>query len=119
MDDFGTGYSSLGYLWQFGFDKIKIDRSFIAGLESNSEKTREILATIIMLGHRLEMSVTAEGIETEEQARMLYSLDCDYLQGYHYSRPLPEQDLAAYMIGHSRLQLDMRSVPTMELEKAV
>ena len=71
MDDFGTGYSSLGYLWQFGFDKLKIDRSFVAALEADEARAREILDTIISLGHKLDMTVTAEGIETERQARVL------------------------------------------------
>lgn len=102
MDDFGTGYSSLGYLWQFGFDKIKIDRSFIAGLETNNSKTREILDTIVMLGHRLDMTVTAEGIETAEQARQICELKCDYLQGYHFSKPLPPSELPAYMLSLTR-----------------
>ena len=71
MDDFGTGYSSLGYLWQFRFDKLKIDQSFISALNHNEKKAREILDTIIMLGHKLEMTVTAEGIETAHQAEVL------------------------------------------------
>lgn len=98
MDDFGTGYSSLGYLWQFGFDKLKIDRSFIEGLENHCEKTREILDTIIMLGHRLGMTVTAEGIETEKQASTLSSLQCDYFQGFLYGKPMSSPNLAAYIL---------------------
>lgn len=98
MDDFGTGYSSLGYLWQFGFDKLKIDRAFIRGLDAESEKTREILGTIIMLGHRLDMIVTAEGIETEGQAELLSSLACDQLQGYLFGKPMPKEDLPAFFL---------------------
>ena len=71
MDDFGTGYSSLGYLWQFGFDKLKIDRSFVAALDVHDQQARDILDIIIMLGHKLDMKVTAEGIETEHQASIL------------------------------------------------
>ena len=55
MDDFGTGYSSLGYLWQFGFDRLKIDRSFISGISANPDKAHDIIGTIIALGHRLDM----------------------------------------------------------------
>ena len=69
MDDFGTGYSSLGYLWQFRLDKLKIDRSFVAALNHHDKKARDILDTIIMLGHKLEMTVTAEGIETAAPSR--------------------------------------------------
>ena len=98
MDDFGTGYSSLGYLWQFGFDKLKIDRSFICGLDQNSEKTMEILETIIMLGHRLGMTVTAEGIENEAQAEALAKLHCDQFQGFLYGKPIPQDELPAYML---------------------
>lgn len=99
MDDFGTGYSSLGYLWQFGFDKIKIDRSFVTGLATEPEKMRDILATIVILGHRMDMKVTLEGIETKEQEQQIRDLPCDYLQGFLYSRPLPETELAAYLLG--------------------
>lgn len=98
MDDFGTGYSSLGYLWQFGFDKLKIDRSFITGLDHNTEKALEILDTIIMLGHRLNMTVTAEGIESENQADLLAELECDHFQGYLFGRPMPQEDLPGYLL---------------------
>lgn len=98
MDDFGTGYSSLGYLWQFGFNKLKIDRSFIAGLENESRKPVEIIDTIIMLGHKLDMTVTAEGIETERQAKYLADLECDHFQGYLYGRPMNREDLAPYLL---------------------
>ena len=98
MDDFGTGYSSLGYLWQYGFDKIKIDRSFILGLDTDTARVSEILDTIIMLGHRLNLKVTAEGIETERQARMLSEMSCDQFQGYLYGRPMPPGDLPGFIL---------------------
>ncbi len=98
MDDFGTGYSSLGYLWQFGFDKLKIDRSFVAALDARDPRAREIIDTIIMLGHKLEMTVTAEGIETDYHASVLSELACDHFQGYLYGRPAPARDLAAFLI---------------------
>jgi EAL domain-containing protein (putative c-di-GMP-specific phosphodiesterase class I) len=94
MDDFGTGYSSLAYLWQFGFDKLKIDRSFVTALGVDAQKAREVLDTIVMLAHRLGMRVTAEGIETERQAAVLEILSCDQFQGYLYGRPAPVGDLA-------------------------
>ena len=98
MDDFGTGYSSLGYLWQFGFDKLKIDRSFVAALDVDPKKAREILETIVMLAHRLDMTVTAEGIETEAQALVLDTLGCDQLQGYFYGRPGPADAIAPLLL---------------------
>ena len=98
MDDFGTGYSSLGYLWQFGFDKLKIDRSFVLALEADEGRARAILDTVISLGHKLDMSVTAEGVETERQAQVLRALSVDIFQGYLYGRPAPSADLAGYLL---------------------
>jgi EAL domain-containing protein (putative c-di-GMP-specific phosphodiesterase class I) len=97
MDDFGTGYSSLGYLWKFGFDKLKIDRSFVSALNDDHVRAREILDTIIMLGHKLDMSVTAEGIETEHQAEILTSLACDHFQGYLYGKPGSLSQIAPFL----------------------
>lgn len=108
MDDFGSGYSSLGYLWQFGFDKLKIDRSFISGLSHDQAKVREILDTIIMLGHRLEMTVTAEGVETESQARLLEELSCDHFQGFLYGKPMEPEDLAAFVM--TNLGSELRAI---------
>jgi EAL domain-containing protein (putative c-di-GMP-specific phosphodiesterase class I) len=98
MDDFGTGYSSLSYLWRFPFDKIKIDRSFMQAFEAKDVNVANILRTIIALGHSLKMRVTAEGVETAKQARLLRGLACDYIQGFHYGHPLPEIDVAATIL---------------------
>lgn len=100
LDDFGTGYSSLGYLWQFPFDKLKVDKSFMNDLTVEGGKSREILATIIALGRVLDMEVIAEGVETKEQAAVLCDLQCDMIQGYLYGRPMPEEELGAVLIGH-------------------
>jgi|GEM_PF-2305816 len=105
MDDFGTGYSSLAYLWQFGFDKLKIDRSFITALDVDPVKARELLDTIVMLAHKLDMKVTAEGIEAESQARVLSELACDQFQGYLYGRPAPAADLPAVLLRRAGAQL--------------
>jgi diguanylate cyclase (GGDEF)-like protein len=102
MDDFGTGYSSLGYLWQFGFDKLKIDRSFVMALDADEARAREVLDTIVVLGHKLDMRVTAEGIQTERQAEVLTALGCDHLQGFLYARPLPATELAAFLLRSRR-----------------
>ncbi|ALK08653.1 putative bifunctional diguanylate cyclase/phosphodiesterase [Blastochloris viridis] len=98
MDDFGTGYSSLGYLWRFPFDKIKIDRSFMIGWEARDQHISHILRTIVALGHTLDMQVTAEGVEMAEQAALLRGMGCDFLQGFHFSRPLPEAEVAPYLM---------------------
>jgi EAL domain-containing protein (putative c-di-GMP-specific phosphodiesterase class I) len=98
MDDFGTGYSSLGYLWRFPFDKIKIDRSFMIGWEARDRHVAHILRTIVSLGRTLDMLVTAEGVEAAEQASLLRELGCDFLQGYHFSRPLPEAEVLPYLL---------------------
>lgn len=95
MDDFGTGYSSLGYLNSFPFDKIKIDKSFIADLMV--EKSNAIVRSVIGLGQSLKMVTTAEGVETAEQARFLRREGCQQVQGYFYSRPLPLAEMAALL----------------------
>ena len=101
MDDFGTGYSSLGYLWRYGFDKLKIDRSFVVGLGSDAARSKEIIDTIIVLAHRLDMSVTVEGIETETEAEVILGLDGDQVQGFLFGRPMPASDLPAFLLGNT------------------
>ena len=96
LDDFGTGYSSLGYLQRFPFDKIKIDRSFIQGLE-NSRDAMAIVRTVITLGQNLGMTVTAEGIETPEQYEMLRRENCHQVQGFLLGRPGPAMDIPAVL----------------------
>lgn len=99
MDDFGTGFSSLSYLWRFGFDRIKIDRSFVAALDDAPEKARQIIETIVILGRRMDMKVTAEGVETEAQAQLLRELGCDVLQGFLYGRARPLEQAEARAAG--------------------
>ncbi|MBC3953933.1 bifunctional diguanylate cyclase/phosphodiesterase [Pseudomonas triticifolii] len=88
MDDFGTGYSSLSYLKMFPFDALKIDRSFINEIDTNTQSL-SIVQAIIQLGRSLSMTITAEGVETEQQLACLQSLACDEAQGYHLNRPMP------------------------------
>ena len=85
LDDFGTGYSSLSYLRRYPIDVLKIDRSFIAD--------EPILAAIAGMAHALGLDTVAEGVETEEQLEGVTALSCDYVQGYHLSRPLPADQL--------------------------
>jgi EAL domain-containing protein (putative c-di-GMP-specific phosphodiesterase class I) len=93
MDDFGTGYSSLSYLQSFPFDKIKIDRSFIANL-GRSQQAATIVRAVIALGHGLDLPVVAEGVETKEQLKFLADESCNEIQGYFVGRPKPIADYA-------------------------
>jgi EAL domain-containing protein (putative c-di-GMP-specific phosphodiesterase class I) len=92
LDDFGTGYSSLSYLRSFPFDKIKIDQCFVRDIASSMENQAIVRATI-SLARDLGMKITAEGVETEQQAAILASLGCHEVQGYLYSRPVPASQL--------------------------
>jgi diguanylate cyclase (GGDEF)-like protein len=92
MDDFGTGYSSLSYISEFEFDKIKIDRSFVASIQ-NDERARAIITTIIGLGRALDIMITAEGIETNEQLLLIQAAGCNFGQGYLFGRPVPLSEI--------------------------
>ncbi|MFT8818742.1 MAG: EAL domain-containing protein, partial [Komagataeibacter saccharivorans] len=88
MDDFGTGFSSLSNLAGLPVNEMKIDRSFMVGLES-IEKVRAVVMASVRIGQSLGMTVVAEGVEHEQQRRLLAEMDCDVLQGYMFSKPLP------------------------------
>jgi diguanylate cyclase len=92
VDDFGTGYSSLAYLRQFPLDILKIDRAFVRNIATN-ETDRAVIKALIELAHALNLSVVAEGVETEDQIYWLKDLGCDVLQGYHLGRPVPAKDM--------------------------
>jgi EAL domain-containing protein (putative c-di-GMP-specific phosphodiesterase class I) len=100
LDDFGTGYSSLSYLRRLPLDTIKIDRSFIAGLDDDNSNL-PIVEAVIALAHALGMEVVAEGIETVGQLTRLRGLSCDRGQGYYYARPQPPEALTALLAGGS------------------
>jgi EAL domain-containing protein (putative c-di-GMP-specific phosphodiesterase class I) len=89
VDDFGTGFSSLSYLAKLPINTLKIDRSFIVEMTSTPE-ANALVTMIITLAHSLTLNVVAEGVETEEQSSILRALGCDQMQGYLYSRPVPE-----------------------------
>ena len=97
MDDFGTGYSSLGYLRRFHFSKVKIDRSFVNGLATETQSIA-IVRAIIAMCKSLNIVVTAEGVETEIQADILRLEDCDFLQGFLLGRPTPTRELHTFLL---------------------
>jgi PAS domain S-box-containing protein len=99
IDDFGTGYSSLSYLRRFPMDTLKIDRSFVSNLKSNPEN-REIIRAIIGLARDLGMHVVAEGTETEEEISYLKTLDCEFAQGYFFSKPVDSTCAQALLPGN-------------------
>ncbi len=104
LDDFGTGYSSLSYLQRFPFDKIKIDRSFIWEMEKNAD-SMSIVRAVIALGRSLRITVTAEGVETQQQLALLQSEQCDQAQGFLLGRPLPQRDISK-LLAEPRLNIN-------------
>ena len=90
LDDFGTGYSSLSYLRSYPFDVLKVDRSFVNKI-TNSESDKELVLAIIAMAQGLKLKVVAEGIETNEQYRILKNMRCDFVQGYLLGKPMPKQ----------------------------
>ncbi|QPK64586.1 EAL domain-containing protein [Methylomonas sp. LL1] len=96
LDDFGTGYSSMAYLKKFNIDYLKIDRSFVRDLETDPGD-RAIAEAIVVMAHRLDLKVIAEGVETEAQQAVLAAVGCEYVQGYLYARPMPAEQFMAFV----------------------
>ena len=94
IDDFGTGYSSLSYLNSFPSDLLKIDKSFIDGMDVN-DSSKQFVAMIISIGHVLDLKVISEGVESDEQVEALKNIGCDYVQGYVWGRPMEPEDAKA------------------------
>lgn len=92
LDDFGTGYASLSHLKRFPVDAIKIDRTFVSGLETDADDAA-IVRALLSLGHNLGIEVVAEGVETVFQATFLQRMSCDLVQGYHFGRPMSAEDV--------------------------
>lgn len=96
LDDFGSGFSSFGMLQDYDFDILKIDMSFIRKIGENP-KTKSIVHSIIGMAHEIGIKTVAEGVETEEQVSFLRQSGCDYIQGYYYSKPLPEEEVVEFL----------------------
>jgi EAL domain-containing protein (putative c-di-GMP-specific phosphodiesterase class I) len=106
IDDFGIGYSSLSQLKRFPIDTIKVDRSFIKDLMENKEDAA-ITEAIIAMGKSLKLNVIAEGVETNDQANFLRDHKCDEMQGYYFSKPIPQNEFADLLrTGQGLLQED-------------
>jgi len=115
IDDFGTGYSSLAYLKRFPIDTLKVDRSFIRDIPTDSGDMK-ITRAIIAMAHGLRLKVVAEGVETAEQLQFLRSLSCDAVQGYFLYRPLREDEVADAL----RLnRLTCARTPSSDLDRAI
>jgi EAL domain-containing protein (putative c-di-GMP-specific phosphodiesterase class I) len=113
IDDFGTGYSSLSALKSFPISSLKIDKSFISELADNPDD-QAIAMAVISLGHKLNLRVIAEGVETEQQRRFLLENDCDEMQGYLFSRPLPPDEVAVLLRAQARR--DCPAMPNRETD---
>lgn len=109
LDDFGSGFSSIGYLRQFGFDRIKIDRSLVKDIQE-SDSQREMLKATVALARSLDIPVTAEGIETPEQASAVRQFGCDTLQGFFFGRPMPGEDITELLLDARARQSGPRRV---------
>ena len=93
LDDFGTGYSSLGYLRKLDFTTIKVDRTFVQGAAQDSPESLAIIRAVVAMADSLGMTTTAEGVECQEEAELIRRLGCTKIQGYHFGRPMPGEDV--------------------------
>lgn len=103
LDDFGTGYSSLGYLRKLRFSTIKVDRTFVQGAAQGSAESLAIINAVVAMAKSLDMSTTAEGVETAEEAELIRNLGCDKIQGYYFGRPMASGDALQLFNPSSRL----------------
>ena len=117
IDDFGTGYSSLSYLARFPLSTLKVDKTFIDNLETNSQ-SRAIAKAIIAMAHGIGVKAIAEGVETVEQLAILRHLGCDQMQGYLFSRPLPEIELTE-LLKSGRTLPTLKKAANLPLKKRV
>ncbi len=104
LDDFGTGYSSLGYLSKTKFSTIKVDRSFVQSAAKNAPESIAIIRAVVALANSLGMSTTAEGVENEEECRMIKDLGCRKIQGYLFGRPMPANEVKRVLAANTTIQ---------------
>ena len=98
LDDYGSGASNLQYLVDYPFDLVKLDKSIVwAHFRENNPKTRPVLPQTVRMLREMNVQIVAEGVETFEQVVMLRGMDCDFLQGYYYSKPLSEEHFIRYL----------------------
>ena len=111
IDDFGNGYSNFSYMMKFPFDGIKIDRTFAASVGNQESDAFAVVKAIVDLGHVLKMKVTAEGVESREQAESLQIVRCDNAQGYFYSKPVEAGDIASLLLRNFSNQFGLGKTP--------
>jgi EAL domain-containing protein (putative c-di-GMP-specific phosphodiesterase class I) len=109
VDDFGTGYSSLAYIARVPIRALKVDRSFVVGMLQN-QHSLAIVKAVISLAHALGLNVVAEGVEAEEQAAPLEQLECDEMQGFLISRPMPADEIAEFIARVTHHDLTQRQI---------
>ena len=102
LDDFGTGYSSLGYLRKLRFSTIKVDRSFVQGAAQGAKESLAIINAVVAMAKSMNMTTTAEGVETAEEAELIRSLGCDKIQGFYFGRPMSDEEAGRLFIGGDR-----------------
>jgi EAL domain-containing protein (putative c-di-GMP-specific phosphodiesterase class I) len=115
IDDFGTGYSSLAYLKKLPVDELKIDKSFVMGMEGSEDDT-QIVRSTVELAHNLGLTVVAEGVETARVWELLREMRCDHAQGYYMGKPMPADEFERWTVGwvgRNRPQAAPLSAPTL------
>lgn len=117
LDDFGTGYSSLSYLLKFPFSKLKIDRSLIMSLDTDPN-AKNVLEAITKLASVMNLTVTAEGIETLDQVRVMLNMHCTHFQGFLFGQPLPKSDLPAYFLRETQINIEEGNDAVSDLKTA-
>ena len=114
IDDFGVGYTSIGQITSLPVDELKIDRSFVTTMDVDPDNEL-IVRSIVELGHNLDLTIVAEGVETEDVLTALATVGCDVAQGYHLSRPLPVAAMDAWLDAHAAVPSWIREPPSLRV----